>query len=61
MKFKPKSIIRILLFILAIGYILYLQFTNIDMTKTRFMLTYWKQITLVFVVTFSATFFLGED
>ena len=47
---KFKKIICLICLVLTIGYAFYLQFTNIDMTQARLVLTYWKQYIVIFAV-----------
>ena len=43
---KVRFYVGIILIILAVGYMLFIRFTNIDMTDTRLFLTFWWQLIL---------------
>lgn len=57
---NKSNIIGIVLAILIVGYVFYLRFTNIDMTDTRLLLTFWKQFVFMIPVMVYSTYLMTK-
>jgi len=57
---KFKTTIGFLLMILAFSWVVYIQYTNIDMTEMRLSLTYWKSYLAIILITFVGYFLVSS-
>lgn len=60
MKDKIFLVLSIICFLVSIGLMSYLSFSNVDMTNTRLFITYWKQYIIIFLLFALSSIFFNK-